>query len=67
MVEFHIDDCKSFGIQMNKTASFGGHLSSLFINAPKTVIDEWIKEGMFEHEICHPKLAMSTILYKVNQ
>ena len=50
MVEFHVDDCKIFLIEMNETTTFGGELSSLFINAPTTLIDQWKKGSMFEEE-----------------
>ena len=50
MVEFHVNYCKSFSTEMNATTKFGGELSSLFINAPTTLIDKWKKDGIFEEE-----------------
>ena len=40
IVEFHVDDCRSFSTEMNATTKFGGELSPLFINAPRALIDE---------------------------
>ena len=50
IVEFHIDDCESFSTKMNKSTEFGGNLNSLFINAPRTGVNQWKKDSMFEEE-----------------
>ena len=49
-VEFHVDDCKTFSKHMNQTTAYGGDRSSLFINAPTSLVDQWVKDGMFTDE-----------------
>ena len=50
MVEFHVDDCKSFSAKMNSTTKYGGQLSKLFINAPTSLVNDWKNDDMFVGE-----------------
>lgn len=51
MVEFHVDDCPSFAVLMNKVnGGFGGNLSELFLNAKTTVIEDMRRSNLIDTE-----------------
>ena len=60
MTEFHVDDNVKFQATMNETERFGGTHSSLFINAPSTVIAKWKADGWLP-------LQYGTYKYKVGE
>ncbi len=51
MVEFHVDDCQSFGMIMDRDTEFGGQLSVLFLNMKTCLLEDEATKKLLETEV----------------
>jgi len=59
MVEFHVDDCQSFGIIMDRDTLFGGHLSELFLNMKTSLLEGDAMKDLLETDVGNYKYELN--------
>ena len=59
-VEFSVDDSKTFAREVRQHPEeykYGGKRSRLFINAPTSIVNDWVDQNMFKHDELEPSKA----------